>query len=113
MKTQLYPHREMIFTKHPIYANVKAAMIITSRETNMASVCLLEVEPFTEVPLHTHEDRAASVFVVGGKGEAYVNGSWKPLAAGDYLFIPAQGEHGTRNTGAEPLQLFVHHSPPL
>jgi len=113
MEAKFYPHQEMIFTQHPTYANVKAAMFITSRETNMANVCLLEIEPFTEVPIHTHEDRAASVFVVGGQGEAYVNGDWKPVAAGDYLFIPVQGEHGTRNTGAEPLRLFVHHSPPL
>jgi len=112
METKFYPRREMIFTKHPNYDNVKTAMFITSKETNMANVCVLEIAPFSEVPIHTHEDRAGSIFVAAGHGESYINGSWQPIEAGDYLFIPAQGEHGTRNTGTEPLRLFVHQSPP-
>lgn len=111
METKFFPQRKMIFTNHPTYANVKIAMFITSKETNLASVCLLEIAPFTEVPIHRHEDRADSVFVVAGHGESYINGSWQPIEAGDYIFIPAQGEHGTRNTGAEPLRLFMHHGP--
>lgn len=113
METKFYPQREMIFTKHPEFDNVKAAIFITSKESNMASVCLIEIAPGSETPVHTHEEQADSVFVVQGQGETYVNGSWHPIEPGDYLFIPAQGEHGTRNTGTEPLRLFVHHSPPL
>lgn len=111
MKTRFYPRRGMIFTQHPKYANVKVAMFIANSENQMADVCLMEIAPFTEVPIHTHEGRADSVFVVGGRGESYVNGSWQPIEAGDYLFIPVNGEHGTRNTGAEPLRLFMHQSP--
>jgi quercetin dioxygenase-like cupin family protein len=113
METKFYPQREMIFTKHPTFDNVKAAIFITSKESNMASVCLIEIAPGSETPIHTHEEQADSVFVVQGHGETYVNGSWQPIEPGDYLFIPAQGQHGTRNTGTEPLRLFVHHSPPL
>ena len=113
METKFYPQREMIFTKHPEFDNVKAAIFITSKESNMASVCLIEIAPGSETPIHTHEEQADSVFVVQGHGETYVNGSWLPIEPGDYLFIPAKGEHGTRNTGTGPLRLFVHHSPPL
>ena len=113
METKFYPQREMIFTKHPEFDNVKAAIFITSKESNMASVCLIEIAPGSETPIHTHEEQADSVFVVQGHGETYVNGRWQPIEPGDYLFIPAQGEHGTRNTGTGPLRLFVHHSPPL
>ncbi len=113
METKFFPQRELLFTKHPEFDNVKVAMFITSKESNMARVCLVEIAPGSETPIHTHEEQADSVFVVQGHGEAYVNGSWKPIEPGDYLFIPRQGEHGTRNTGSEPLRLFVHHSPPL
>jgi quercetin dioxygenase-like cupin family protein len=113
METKFYPQRGMIFTKHPTFDNVKAAMFITSKEADMACVCLIEIAPGSETPIHTHEEQADSVFVVQGHGETYINGSWQPIEPGDYLYIPVQGEHGTRNTGTEPLRLFVHHSPPL
>ena len=113
METKFFPQRKMIFTKHPAFDNVKAAMFITSQESNMACVCLIEIAPGSETPIHTHEEQADSIFVVQGKGETYVNGSWQPIEPGDYLYIPAQGKHGTRNTGTEPLRLFMHHSPPL
>ena len=113
METRFFPQREMIFIKHPTFDNVKTAIFITGKETNMASVCLIEIAPGSETPIHTHEEQADSIFVVQGRGETYINGTWQPIEPGDYLYIPAKGEHGTRNTGKEPLQLFVHHSPPL
>jgi quercetin dioxygenase-like cupin family protein len=113
MKTKFFPQRELIFTKHPTFDNVKVAMFITSKESDIAKVCLIEIAPGSETPIHTHEKQGDSVFVVQGHGETYVNGNWEPIEPGDYLFIPRQGEHGTRNTGSEPLRLFVHHSPPL
>jgi len=113
METKFFPQREMIFTKHPEFDNVKVAMFITSQESLSSCVCLLEIAPGSETPIHVHEEQADSVFVVRGRGETYVNGSWQPIEPGDYLFIPAKGEHGTRNTGSEPLRLFVHHSPPM
>jgi quercetin dioxygenase-like cupin family protein len=113
METKFFPQREMIFTKHQTFDNVKTAILITGEEANKASVCLIEIAPGSETPIHTHEEQADSVFVVQGKGETYVNGTWQPIEPGDYLYIPAKGEHGTRNTGNEPLQLFVHHSQPL
>lgn len=113
MKTKFFPQREMIFTKHPSYDNVKVAMFITSDESATCRVCMIEIAPGSETPIHTHEKQADSVFVVQGQGETYVNGGWEPIVPGDYLFIPRQGEHGTRNTGSEPLRLFVHHGPPM
>jgi quercetin dioxygenase-like cupin family protein len=79
METKFYPQREMIFTKHPEFDNVKDAIFITSKESNMASVCLIEIAPGSETPIHTHEEHADSVFVVQGHGETYVNGSWQPI----------------------------------
>lgn len=108
MQTKFFPQREMIFTRHPSYDNVKTAMIITGGETGTACVCMIEIAPGSETPRHVHEDQADSIFVVQGRGETYVNGSWQPIEPGDYLYVPAGGEHGTRNTGEEPLRLFIH-----
>lgn len=113
METKFYPQQEMIFTKHPAFDNVKTAIFITGKEPYAASVCLIEIAPGSETPIHKHEEHADSVFVVKGHGETYVNGRWQPIEPGDYLFIPAQGEHGTRNTGSEPLRLFVHQTATL
>ena len=87
METKFFPQREMIFTKHPSFDYVKAAIFVTSKESNMASVCLIEIAPGSETPIHTHEEQADSVFVVQGRGETYVNGIWQPIEPGDYLFI--------------------------
>lgn len=113
METKFYPHREMIFTKHPVFDNVRTAIFITRPESGEADVFLIEIAPGSETSIHTHEENADSIFVVQGHGETYVNGKWQPIEPGDYLFVPPKGEHGTRNTGAEPLRLFVHRTPPL
>jgi quercetin dioxygenase-like cupin family protein len=109
METKFFPQREMIFTKHPEFDNIKVAMLITGEDSDICRVCMVEIAPGSETPIHTHEKQTDSVFVVQGHGETYVNGSWEPIEPGDYLFIPRKGEHGTRNTGSEPLRLFVHH----
>ena len=113
METKFFPQQEMIFTKHPTFDNIKVAIFITSKEDDTACVCLIEIATGSETPTHTHEEQAASIFVVRGQGETYVNGSWRPIEPGDYLYIPAKGEHSTRNTGTEPLRLFVHHNQPM
>ena len=113
METKYFPQHEMIFTKHPEFDNVKVAMFITDPDSDSCRVCMVEIAPGSETPVHTHDKQADSVFVVQGHGETFVNGSWKPIQPGDYIYVPRQGEHGTRNTGREPLRLFVHHGPPL
>jgi quercetin dioxygenase-like cupin family protein len=113
METKLFPQREMIFTKHPVFDDVRIAIFITGEKTTMASVCLIEIVQGSETPIHIHEEEADSIFVVRGKGEAYVNGQWKTIEPGDYIYVPAQREHAIRNSGAEPLRLFIHHTQPL
>ncbi|MEW6326728.1 MAG: cupin domain-containing protein [Thermodesulfobacteriota bacterium] len=113
MNTKFYPHAEISFVDHPKYARVKIAALVTSKDTGSISVCLLEIAPKTEIPVHTHDPQVDSIFVMAGQGEAYVNGSWQKIATGDYIFVPALDEHGVRNTGDAYLKLFVHHSPPL
>ena len=113
MKAKFYRRQEKIFTDHPRFANVKIAVLVTGQDTQAASVCELQIAPATEIPVHVHDPQADSILVMAGEGEAYLNGGWRQIAAGDYMFVPACEEHGIRNPGPAPLELFVHHSPAL
>jgi quercetin dioxygenase-like cupin family protein len=109
METRFFPQREMIFTRHPVYEDVRTAFFVTG-DGGSACVCMVEIAPEAEIPVHVHEEEIDSIFVVQGRGETYVNGTWREIEPGDYVYVPAGGEHGTRNTGSEPLRLFVHRS---
>lgn len=113
METRLFRKKEMVFTPHPKFANVTWTTFITGKDTDTASVCMLDIPPGGGLNLHMHDPQVDSIFVVTGKGEAYVNGSWEPVEAGDYIFVPQTAEHGMKNRGDTPLKIFVHHAPPL
>ena len=104
---------DKLFNDHPKFSGVKMAVFVTGRDTDAVSVCQLIIEPGITIPVHTHDPQVDSIFILSGKGEAYVNGKWRQVEPGDYLFFPAGVEHATRNSGSEPLVLFVHHAPPL
>lgn len=113
MTSKFFPTGENKFTDHPKFSGVQMAVFVTGQDTATVSVCQLILAPGVEIPVHTHEPQVDSIFIVSGEGEAYVNGGWQKIVPGDYVFFPSGVEHATRNTGREPLVLFVHHSPPL
>jgi quercetin dioxygenase-like cupin family protein len=101
------------FADHPRFAGVKIAVLVSGKDCKAVSVSVLELSPGVEIPVHTHDPQLDSIYVASGRGEAYVNGTWQAVEAGDYILAPQGVEHGARNTGTEALRLFVHHSPPL
>ncbi len=113
METKLFRKKEMTFAPHPKFANVTWIAFVTSKDTDTASVCLLDIPPGNGLPIHIHDPQVDSIFVVCGKGEALVNGNWESVEAGDYIFVPQTAKHAMKNTGDESLKIFVHHSPPL
>ncbi|QJA05428.1 cupin domain-containing protein [Thermosulfurimonas marina] len=108
-----YRKEEIKFGPHPKFEGVGLALLIDHTKDPRLSVSLLEIAPGVEIPVHTHETQADSIYVLSGEGEAYVEGSWQKIRPGDYLLIPPGEEHGVRNTGREPLRLFIVHAPPL
>lgn len=108
-----YRKEEIRFGPHPKFQGVGLALLIDQNKDPRLSVSMLSIEPGVEIPIHTHETQADSIYVLSGRGEAYVNGAWQKIGPGDYLLVPPQEEHGVRNTGQEPLILFIVHSPPL
>jgi len=113
VKTLFYPKDEISFVDHPKYEKVRIAKLVTNQDTETISVSQLEMEPGSEIPIHTHNSQVDSIFVLAGAGEAFINGKWRGISAGDYIFVPAHGPHGVRNSGSEILRLFIVHCPPL
>ncbi len=113
MNSRLFRSKEMTFSPHPKLTNVRMATCITSKDSETVSVCMIDIAPKEGAPIHRHDLHVDSILVISGKGEAYVNGRWEPIEAGDYIFVPKEEEHGIRNTGRKSLMIFVHHSPPM
>ncbi len=108
-----YRAEEIKYNDHPKFKGVKLALLVDSKKSPQASVSMLLIEPEVEIPIHTHEEQIDSIYVLEGAGQAYVNGKWEEIKAGDYIFVPPKEEHGVKNTGTQPLKLFIVHSPPL
>jgi len=113
MTAKYFPAKARKFMDHPKFSGVQIAALVTGRDTDTVSVSQLIIDQGIAIPVHTHVPQVDSILIVSGRGEGFVNGEWREISPGDYLFVPSEVEHGIRNTGSEPLVLFVHHSPPL
>ena len=112
MNCKIYAGAEIEFTTHPKFDGVNIGVLVTGQDTDSVSVCLLDIEKNTTIPVHIHDPQIDSIYVVSGSGEIHVNGAWQKISTGDYIFVPAEEEHGIRSGNGE-LRIFVHHSPPL
>jgi len=61
---------------------------------------------------HTHPDSDEILYVIRGEGEQEVADETRRIAAGEMVFVPEGVEHGTVNTGWEPLLLLAVYAPP-
>ncbi|ULJ75602.1 cupin domain-containing protein [Rhizobium gallicum] len=65
---------------------------------------------------HNHPGAEEIIFVIAGEGEQMVedeNGNpiTTKVGPGCTVYVPESRFHSTKNTGAEPMQLFVVYSP--
>ena len=58
-----------------------------------------------KIPLH-HHDYEHEIFVIEGQGNVLSPGGTKPIAYGDFAYIPAGEEHGFENTGDKPVRFI-------
>ena len=76
---------------------------------------LEEIDPNSEIPIHSHSEAEEIIFVYGGKGKGYVDDEVADLKPGTVLrsiHIPPNVEHRFVNTGDEPLWITWTLSPP-
>ena len=112
-KTIFHKQQSFDFTPHPKFRDVEIAILVSGKQCPDASVCMLRIASGVEIPVHTHPNEADSILVMKGSGEILVNGRWEQVSPGDHILVPNGVEHGVKNTGDIPLELFIHHCPAL
>lgn len=83
---------------------------VTGSERFSAGV--VRLEPGKGHDRHTHPNSDEILYVIRGEGEQEVADETRDIGTGDMVFIPEGTEHGTINTGWEPLVLLAVYSPP-
>jgi mannose-6-phosphate isomerase-like protein (cupin superfamily) len=63
--------------------------------------------PGKSIGVHTHGDNEELYLVLEGEGTMTLDGREFPVRPGHVILNRAEGSHGLKNTGAEPLKLFV------
>jgi len=76
------------------------------------SAGVVKLEPGQGHERHTHPDSDEILYVIRGEGEQEVADETRDIEAGDMAFVPEGVEHGTVNTGWEPLLLLAVYAPP-
>jgi quercetin dioxygenase-like cupin family protein len=83
-----------------------------TRNTEHFAMGLEEIDPNSEIPMHSHSEAEEIIFVFGGKGKAFVDDEVAELIPGTVIYIPPNVEHRFVNTGDEPLWITWTLSPP-
>ena len=96
---------------HPHIKGVKIGFVVTKEKCSELSIKVLEIEKGMEIPIHTHEKEADTIFVLEGKGKVFLNGEWKELKPGDVVVIPPQEKHGV--VAETFLKCYIVHAPAL
>ncbi len=108
-----FSEEAIVLEAHPKFKGVKIAKFVGKEQGSPIGSSILKIDPWVEIPIHTHDESIDSIYCIKGVGQVFRDGSWQPFSEGDYCFIPAAQEHGVRNTSDKPLRLFVVHCPPL
>jgi mannose-6-phosphate isomerase-like protein (cupin superfamily) len=90
---------------------VHAVRIATAPELGDACdfIDYAEVPPGATIGDHRHgPDEHEYYLILAGAGELRMEDDIFPVTAGDLAANPPGGLHGLRNTGDEPLRLFVY-----
>ncbi len=101
------------FEAHPKFEGVDIAKLLTSEDNAGLSVSILKISPGSSASVHLHEKELDSIYILRGRGKAYVNGEWVEISEGDYILVPPGEKHGIENSSKEELVLLATHSPPL
>ncbi|MDE0213245.1 MAG: cupin domain-containing protein [Deltaproteobacteria bacterium] len=79
--------------------------------THHFSMGLQQVDPHSEIPLHSHDDFEEILFVFGGRATATVGDETAEIVPGSVVFIPPRTNHGFVNDHDEPLWITWTFSP--
>jgi len=67
---------------------------------------LIEMQPGSEFPLHTHAGDHL-LYIIGGPGIVHVDGVDHRVVEGDTVYVPAEYPHAVRTIATSPRALVV------
>lgn len=76
------------------------------------SAGVVKLEPGKGHERHTHPESDEILYVIRGEGEQEIADETRHISTGEMVFVPEGVEHGTKNTGWEPLLLLAVYAPP-
>lgn len=76
------------------------------------SAGVVKLEPGKGHERHTHPESDEILYIIRGEGEQEIADETRHISAGEMVFVPEGVEHGTKNTGWEPLLLLAVYAPP-
>lgn len=65
------------------------------------------LSPGSSIGLHRHEGTSEAIYVLSGRGTAYLDGAAESLGPGQCHFCPEGHEHTLVNDGTEDLAFFA------
>ena len=77
------------------------------------AITLVQGEPGSEQPVHSHPEAEQSYVVVAGAGRMRVDDEEQDVAEGTLVFVPPGTVHSILNTGSTPLVYVSATSPPF
>ncbi len=81
---------------------------LTALTSNDDDFCLVVATfpPHVVIPLHSHSDRE-TIYILNGELEAWRDGRWSTLGAGDAFDLPSGVKHAFRNASGAGVSLLV------
>jgi len=76
------------------------------------SSCIIRVMPGEAVkPAHSHPKGEELIYIITGKGEAWVEGEIQPMTAGTAVLFQEKEIHMIRNVGEEEMKVICFFAP--
>jgi mannose-6-phosphate isomerase-like protein (cupin superfamily) len=77
------------------------------------AITMVECDPGSEQPMHSHPEAEQVYVVVTGHGLMRVDDEEQPVGPGSLVFIPPGAKHAIRNVGSDQLTYVSATSPPF
>ncbi|MCG8633022.1 MAG: cupin domain-containing protein [Desulfobacterales bacterium] len=81
-----------------------AGRVLIGKDDGATNFCMrrFEIGPGGFTPKHSH-DWEHEVWVLGGRGEVFIEDQWHALKEGTAVFVPPNVEHQFRNVSGAPF----------
>ncbi len=84
-----------------------------SMQPRHLSSCVIRVLPGETVqPAHSHPEGEELIYIISGRGEAWVDGDIQPMRAGSAVLFEQGSVHMIRNAGDEEMKVVCFFAPP-